>query len=181
MKAVSFLIETNHKLALLNSLAYALNLRTLLIRAIYSAHTSKIHFKSHCLSRNALLKKANIDCTPSHERKTTSYSGGENRMRRRCLTDVFRPKDRLILASAYFNLRGKAIGITQCGITYCCFKNKYQLWVAKKTEKTTIFYSGEKRHEQSKVLLCAVQAGNVFPFNAVGSKILLRSNIVGNH
>ena len=64
MKAVSFLIETNHK-----SLAYALNLRTLLIHAIYSAHTTKIHFKSHCLSRNALLKKANIDCTPSHEGK----------------------------------------------------------------------------------------------------------------
>ena len=75
---MAFLIETNHKLALINSLAYALiSVRKLLIHAIYSTHTTKIHFKSHCLSRNALLKKANIDCTPSHERKTTSYSGGE--------------------------------------------------------------------------------------------------------
>lgn len=78
MKAVLFLIESNHKLATLNFLAHALNVRILSFHAIYSAQTTKIHFKSHCLSRNALLKKANIEGTPSHERKTTSYSGGEN-------------------------------------------------------------------------------------------------------
>ena len=135
MTAVLFLMESDHKLAMdtHHFLPRTLNVRTLSFRTIYSAQTTKMHFKSHCLSRNALLNKANIEGTPSHERKTTSNSGRENSFRRRwlnlvqSLTHHFRPKDRSILSSAYFNLRRKAIGIAQCGIAYCCFKNKYQL------------------------------------------------------
>lgn len=86
--------------------------------AIYSAQTTKIHFKSHCLSRNALLKKANIIGTPllGTRRKQHHVVAPKTAFHADVLIGhksliFFRPKDRFALSSAYFNFTRKAIGI----------------------------------------------------------------------